>query len=62
MATKKQAAAFGKGQRVRVLSGDWGQGNLGTVESANSDRVMVAMDGRPDLPPQDFAADHIAAA
>lgn len=62
MATKKEAPKFAKGARVRVLSGDWGKGNLGTVESFNSDRVLVVMDGRPDLSAQDFAADHVAAA
>lgn len=62
MATKKAEPKFAKDARVRVLSGDWGKGNLGTVESFNSDRVLVKMDGRPDLCAQDFAADHVAAA
>jgi hypothetical protein len=38
-------AGLVKGQRVKVLVGEWGKENMGTVYGPKRDMVLVAMDG-----------------
>ncbi len=55
MATKSKAVEFKKGDRVRVLSGNWGANNEGTVAEVKSDGVSVKLDGMPsDHPAEGF--------
>ena len=54
MATEKKAK-FAKGDKVRVLAGDFGNGNMGEVESVKGERVNVVMQGHKDS--YQFAAD-----
>lgn len=53
-AATKEKAKFAKGDKVRVLSGDWGNGNRGTVESGKGEFVMVVLEGHKD--PLEFKA------
>ena len=47
-AATKEKAKFAKGDKVRVLSGDWGNGNRGTVESGKPTDITSAEGWSPD--------------
>lgn len=61
-AAKKAASSFVKGQRVKVLSGDWGQSRGTVAESLTVDGyVLVTLDNAPRKGAMEFAPSNLIA-